>query len=115
APFAAACVLAAQAFIAVAVLAWGAHAARRLTRTGRGRWVDRAQRGAATARILATLIFAFGVLALGWLDAVRAAIGDWILLDELAAVAPSLAVFFASWMSFAPTERILWQTSLVRA
>jgi STE24 endopeptidase len=107
--------LAAQAALSLAVLAWGARCAKRLRATGRPVWIDRAQRGASIARTSAVVVQIAAIFALGWLDAVRALVGDWILLDEALAIAPALVTFFASWMSFATIERMLWESSLVRS
>ncbi len=107
--------LSAQSLLSIAVLAWGSRCARGLRSTGRPLWIDRAQRGAAIARTSAVVVQIAAVFTLGWLDAVRAIVGDWILLDEALAVAPALVTFFASWMSFAAIDRILWESSLVRS
>jgi STE24 endopeptidase len=107
-------VLAACASLAIGVVAWGWLCASRVRRSGRAVWVGRAQRAAGATRVCAVLVNAFGVLALGWLDAVRAAIGDWVLLDEVVALLPALGVFFASWLAFGPLDRLLWEGSLVR-
>jgi STE24 endopeptidase len=107
--------LAAQAILSFGVLAWGAHCARRLRLTGRPVWIDRSQRGAGIARIAAVLVHVAAIFGLGWLDAIRALFGDWILIDEAVAIAPALVTFFASWLSFATIERMLWESSLVRS
>ncbi len=107
--------LGAQAALSLAVLAWGARCAKGLRATGRPIWIDRAQRGASIARTSAVVAQIAAILSLGWLDAVRAVLGDWILLDEALAVAPALVTFFASWMSFAAIDRILWESALVRS
>ncbi len=106
--------LAAMSAIAFSALAWGRVCAGRLRRSGRWVWVARAERASSGARLGAVLVHAFGVLALGWLDAVRAVLGDWVLLDEAVALAPALGVFFASWLAFGPIDRLLWEGSLVR-
>lgn len=96
------------------VILWGNLCATRLRRTGRARWIGSAQRAGSASRVCAALVNAFGVLALGWLDAVRDALGDWVLVDEAAALAPALGVFFASWLAFGPIDRLLWEGSLIR-
>lgn len=111
---AAVALLTACATLSLSIVAWGWLCASRVRRNGRAVWVGRAQRAAGATRVCAVVVHAFGVLALGWLEAVRAVIGDWVLLDEAVALAPALCVFFASWLAFGPLDRLLWEGSLVR-
>lgn len=111
---AAAIMTATMGALASGVLGFGLLCARRLRRTGRGVWVVRAQRAGTAVRVLAVCAHAALVLGFGWLDAVRAITGDWILLDEALAVAPALLVFFASWLAFGPIDRLLWEGALIR-
>lgn len=100
--------------VAIVGGAWIRVCSSRLARTGRGLWIARAQRAGSTTRIAAVVAHAFCVLGLGWLDAVRAAMGDWVLLDELVATAPPLLVFIAIWYAYAPIDRALWEATLLR-
>jgi len=45
------------------------------------------------------------VMVLGWFDLVRSAMGDWILLDEAAAVAPAMMAMFIGWWAHEPFAR----------
>ena len=97
----------------------GAHAVlvysgRRLDRTGRLgvlRWVDTTL---LVARLSATVVFWIGVLVLGWFDAVRSAMGDWVLLDEVVAIGPLVLVFVLLWWSQYPIDRRLREAVLMR-
>ncbi|MCB9846378.1 MAG: M48 family metalloprotease [Phycisphaeraceae bacterium] len=87
-----------------------------------GRRIDRGQRGAilrldrwaTTARLAAGILFGAGVALLGWLDLVRAGIGDWILLDELAALMPLLGLLVLVWWAIAPIERRVREAVILR-
>lgn len=50
---------------------------------------------------------AVAVLGFGWLDWIRHAIGDWPLIDELAALLPPIAAIAACWWAAHPMERLL--------
>lgn len=65
----------------------------------------RADRLIAAFRNIGIGWFIFGVLGLGWLDAVRAAIGDLVLIDELLAALPALGLIVCGWWSIEPLER----------
>lgn len=101
-------------FFALTGGAWIRVCSARLARTGNARLVAHAHQVGAMTRIAAVVAHAFCVLGLGWLDAVRAAMGDWILLDEIVATAPPLLVFIATWFAYAPIDRALWEATLLR-
>jgi STE24 endopeptidase len=86
---------------------------RRLDRTGQFGVLQRADRAALGLRIGAVVVHAFNVLALGWLDAVRSVAGNIVMVDEVLAVMPALAVFALSWWSMYPLERRLREASLL--
>lgn len=86
---------------------------RRLDRTGRFVHVRRAEDALIVARIFATALHAFNILALGWLDTIRHAIGNLVAVDELAACLPVLAVFIAGWWSFYPIDRRLRESVII--
>lgn len=114
APAGVAATLGAQATVALLAMFSCARCAMRLARSGDTRWLSRAQRTTSAARVAAVLVHVASIVSLGWLDAVRGALGDWVLLDEAVACAPALLTITASWLAFAPVERLLWQGSLVR-
>lgn len=89
-------------------------AGRRLDRGGPGIEFLRAEFAAGACRFLGTSIFIAGVLVFGWLDAVRAVVGDRILLDEFVALLPLVVVFVLSWWSFYPLERRMREAMLMR-
>ena len=94
-------------FAALLLPCWGevARCSRRMDRTGRAKWVRRADR--------ALLLMQWGVL--GWravagygrggLGAVRAATGDTGALDEGLALAPAVVALTLLWLVFWPVER----------
>ncbi len=61
---------------------------RRIDRTGSWRTISRTSRLLAIEQLCAGLSTAAAIAWLGWLDTVRAWMGDWVLLDELAACVP---------------------------
>ncbi len=83
-------------------------------RSGRVALVGAAELVLATSRIALVAVHATGVLALGWLDAVRAGLGDLWMVDEVVAVAPVLGLLAAGWASIYGLERRVWEASLVR-
>jgi Zn-dependent protease with chaperone function len=90
-------------------------ARRTLDRTGSRAALARAE-GLSRAFSIYLYLHAFlAFLLIGWLPAVRAAVGDLILIDEAVAAAPFLIALLAGWWSFAPIERRLIEASLVGA
>jgi STE24 endopeptidase len=89
-------------------------ATRRLRARGTWRPVLVAEGAAATARWLAVAIHGAGVLALGWLDAIRDLTGDIVALDEFIALAPPLLLFAWCWWALWPMERMLRDAAVVR-
>ena len=105
---------------ASALIALGTHLrlvrlGRRLDRTGDFVVLRAADRTLALSRVLTTAVFLVALFGLGWLDAVRRAIGDWVGVDEILAAAPPLLVFAAGWWSYEPIDRRLHEAMLVRA
>lgn len=45
------------------------------------------------------------VLGLGWLDLVRQHLGDWVLLDEVVTIAPTIAAMLIAWWAHEPFAR----------
>lgn len=78
---------------------------RALDQTGRMRYVAIADRIVMIGRFAAIGLHAVNVLVFGWLDAVRAQIGDMILVDEVVAIWPPLMVIALGWWSLYPVER----------
>src|SRR5207248_1277614 len=50
----------------------------------------------------------------GWLDAVRKMVGDLLLIDELIAIAPFIALLLGGWWSMYPVERRFQEALLMR-
>ncbi len=90
-------------------------ASRVLDRTGDWRAVALAERTLVGARIGAVLVHVVAVLVLGWAGAVRAVMGDLVVLDEAVIIAPALAVFVLGWWSFYPIEKRLRDATLIRS
>ena len=106
------------AFLIAAMLALFVHSAvwacsRRLARTGSVSAVRTAERAVKVARIAAVFTYAWLVLAGGFLDTTRAAIGDLVLLDEAVVMAPTLLVFILGWWSMYPIDRQLHEAGLI--
>lgn len=93
--------------VALAAMTHGAMsmAGRVLDTSGQWRALVLAQRALSASRWAGLALHLTAVLALGWLDAVRAVTGDLILADELLAMLPLLAMFTLGWASFYSIER----------
>lgn len=74
----------------------------------------RAERLAGLSRLLGTLWFIACVLALGLPDAMRAIIGDWVLLDEAALLLGFVVFLAATWWSTAPITRRMREARIIR-
>ncbi|RMD62515.1 MAG: hypothetical protein D6824_06650 [Planctomycetota bacterium] len=88
--------------------------ARRMLRRGAGLWALRAHQTVALVRVLAVLVFAVAALGFDAVEAMRALVGDWVLLDEAALTLPAFAVMVAGWWSLHPLEQQLREAALVR-
>ncbi|HVU64360.1 MAG TPA: M48 family metallopeptidase [Phycisphaerales bacterium] len=91
-----------------------AAAAREMDRRGSLRAVDRAERVLSLSRGLTVLLHGAAVFSGGWLEQVRAAMGNWIMLDEIVAVLPPLLTIVAGWWSYYPIEARLRESMWVR-
>ncbi|MFN0132302.1 MAG: M48 family metallopeptidase [Phycisphaerales bacterium] len=106
-------------FPAAIVLLWASaqlfmrSQARRIDRTGDHRAVMRAFQAARLARGAGFVTHAGAVLWLGWLDAIRGAIGNIVLLDEVLAAAPMLTLIVMLWWSEFPIDRRLREASIL--
>ena len=89
--------------------------ARKLDRTGRVRWVRSADRTMVGVSALLGLAFGLAVFVFGWLGMVRGWIGDLVLIDEGAAMAPSLLALVSVWASQAPIERRVREAAIIRS
>lgn len=106
------------AVLIAALLSVFAHSAvwmsgRRLNRTGSMSAVRNAERATKIARIAAVVAYAWLVLAAGFLDSARAAMGDLVLVDEIVVITPTLLVFVLGWWSMFPIERRLHEAGLI--
>jgi STE24 endopeptidase len=91
-------------------LHWG----RKLDTTGRVELIRTAENTMLGLRLLATALWGFGIFGLGYFNAVRSALGDTILLDELLTIAPVLLFITATWWSIYPLELRLRDALLLR-
>lgn len=103
----------------IGVLIVGSHvllraAARRVERQGSWGAVVLADRTLMLSRIGVFATYAAGVLVLGWVDWVRAVLGDLVAVDELVAMSPALLAIVAGWWSYYPIERRLRESIMVR-
>jgi len=87
---------------------------RRLDRRGDLRAVPRADLVTSAARTVAVCIHVFSVLGLGWLDVVRAVVGNLVLVDEVLAALPVLVVIVGTWWSMYGIDRRLREALLIR-
>lgn len=78
---------------------------RRMDRVGSVAAIRRSDSVLAWSRVGGTAIHVAGVFGLGWLDAVRGAIGNLVLVDEAVAVGPFLLFYAAGWWSMYPIDR----------
>lgn len=87
---------------------------RGLDRRGNVRYAVRAERLALAFELCGSLVVIAGMLGLGWLEFVRAGVGDLVMVDEAVAVAPAVGVFVgAAWAAY-PIERRLREAVLIR-
>jgi STE24 endopeptidase len=87
---------------------------RRMDRGSGPRSVIAADRVARLTRAMVVLHHVVAVLALGWLDVVRSAVGDLILIDEIIAIGPAMLGLMGTWWVFYPIERRLRESILLR-
>ncbi len=73
-----------------------------------------AERIVRYSRWLILAHYAVAVLLFGWLSAVRAAVGDLILADELITILPPLLGVLGTWWIYYPIERRLREAILIR-
>lgn len=88
---------------------------RALDRTGNLAAFALSDRVTSAARLLAAGAVGYSILSLGWLETVRGTIGDWVLLDELAAISPLLLFLALTWTSTYSLERRLKEAVMLRA
>ncbi len=87
---------------------------RRMDRRGSWRAVRLADRLMTAAVWLALAMHAFNIAALDLHGAVRTRLGDWVLVDEVIAMLPPLAVILGAWWAYYPVNRRLREASLIR-
>lgn len=78
---------------------------RALDRTGDSGLLVAADTVLSLSRIAVLIVFAGSVLIVGWLDAVRAILGNIVGADELVALIPPVAMLAWLWWAFAPIDR----------
>ena len=103
-----------QAAVGLATLGLVRWHERRLERVSPIASVARTDATALASRIAALVLHSVAVLGLGWLDVVRGWVGDLVLIDELIAVAPVMAVFVLGWWAVYPIDRRLREAVLIR-
>lgn len=88
---------------------------RGLERTGRWMYIRIAEGVLSSSRWCAVMFQGVNIILLGWLDAVREALGgNLILIDEAIATLPPLLVFILGWAFFYPIDRQLREASIIR-
>src|SRR5262245_46029263 len=89
---------------------WGSQIAN----TGRVRWIHIAERWLTLSRLAGAAWWTYCLFDLGWLQAVRRAVGDLWLIDELLAMSPFIALLVGGWWSLYPVERRFHEAFLMR-
>jgi len=101
--------------LVLAGVAWLAcRAAATMADHGRVGAIAAADRTATVARIGAVTLHVANVLLFGWLDSIRAVIGDVIVADEMLAITPPLLVFCATWAAQWPLEKRVRDAVMIR-
>ncbi|MCE7973582.1 MAG: hypothetical protein DYG92_04540 [Leptolyngbya sp. PLA1] len=88
---------------------------RTLDRTGNLAAFALSDRVTSASRLLAAGAVGYSILFLGWLETVRDSIGNWVLLDELAAISPLLLFLTLTWASTYSLERRVKEAVMLRA
>lgn len=89
-------------------------AGRRVDRLGDLSAIARAERLIVAGRVLGGACLGAAFALGGWLDGVRAWMGDHVVLDELTAISPLLLLIVGGWWSLEPLERRVREASLLR-
>ena len=109
----AAVVLAPKLALALAYGAVCRLARRRLVQTRTLHWVARLDRLTSMYRVAVLGLWVMD-LYVGMLLGLRNFIGDLILLDELVAMIPTLAMIVWAWTAYYPIDRMLREATLIR-
>jgi STE24 endopeptidase len=88
--------------------------ARRLDRTGDVRETIGARRWVSTARWAALVWCGVTIFGLGWVEVVRAVVGDWPLVDELLVASPTLFALAMSLAAWHPIELRVREAVILR-
>ncbi len=94
--------------------AYVAACGRRLDRRGEVDAIRKAETAVLAFRLACVAILCAGVYLLGWLEAVRAVVGDLPAVDEVIAAAPAIAGLVAGWWTLYPIERRLREAMMMR-
>ena len=89
---------------------------RTLAQASRGA-MDSILRASARLRLLqwiAVLSTVFAVIGMGWLELLRATLGDLVVIDEVLAILPALALICLLWIVQWPVERMLREAVVMR-
>jgi STE24 endopeptidase len=100
--------------LALAVGLAGLRALRRLDSGGPWALVTSMERLVTVTRGLAAGWHLVAVFLLGWVEAVRRAVGDLVLIDELLAAAPPVLFVAAGWAATAGVQRRLREAIVLR-
>lgn len=73
-----------------------------------------AERLARWSRWFIAIVHVLAVVVFGWLDVVRRAIGDYILVDELVTMAPAIVGIIGTWWLYYPIEKRIRTAMLIR-
>ena len=101
------------AVIALIVQLFIAWCGRRLDATGRGRYIARADQVLSMSRLATAVVHGWAVLSGGWMETVRASIGEVVLLDKLVVIAPAVTTLALGWASYYGIDRRLREATLM--
>ncbi len=86
----------------------------RMEQRGSWRAVRLADRALALWGWLAIALHIFNLAVLDLLGAIRAAMGNWVIVDESLAVLPPVLIILGAWWCYYPINRRLRESSLIR-
>ncbi len=107
--------LGAYGVIALGTHAWMWRCGRGLDRKGSVAYLWSARSMATLSRAGVLVVYGAGVFGAGWLERVRGAMGDWVIVDEIVAMSPALGVLFLGFWSYGTIDRRVREARLFGA
>lgn len=107
--------LGAYVVIALGTQAWMWRCGRKLDRRGSLAYLWSARSMATLSRGATLVVYLTSVFVMGWVERVRGAVGDWVVVDEIVAMSPALGVLFAGFWSYGAIDRRVREAGLFGA